>query len=67
MKVLLLAGGMGTRLSEETVLKPKPMVEIGGRPIIWHITDPCFILWHNGTSAHSADKNKSKKTIFFII
>jgi glucose-1-phosphate cytidylyltransferase len=37
MKVLLLAGGFGSRLSEETDLKPKPMVEIGGRPILWHI------------------------------
>jgi glucose-1-phosphate cytidylyltransferase len=37
MKVVLLAGGLGTRLSEETHLKPKPMVEIGGRPILWHI------------------------------
>src|SRR6187549_2331232 len=37
MKVLILAGGFGTRLSEETSVVPKPMVEIGGRPIIWHI------------------------------
>jgi glucose-1-phosphate cytidylyltransferase len=37
MKVILLAGGLGTRLSEETNLKPKPMVEIGERPILWHI------------------------------
>ncbi|MBX3226836.1 MAG: glucose-1-phosphate cytidylyltransferase [Labilithrix sp.] len=37
MKVVILAGGMGTRLSEETEVRPKPMVEIGGRPIIWHI------------------------------
>ena len=37
MKVLVLAGGFGSRLSEETDLKPKPMVEIGGYPILWHI------------------------------
>lgn len=37
MKVLLLAGGFGTRISEETSIKPKPMVEIGGMPILWHI------------------------------
>lgn len=37
MKVVILAGGFGTRLAEETEIKPKPMVEIGGRPILWHI------------------------------
>ena len=37
MRVVILAGGMGTRLREETHVKPKPMVEIGGKPILWHI------------------------------
>ena len=37
MKVAILAGGMGTRLAEETEIRPKPMVEIGGVPILWHI------------------------------
>ena len=37
MKVVILCGGQGTRLREETEFRPKPMVEIGGRPILWHI------------------------------
>ena len=37
MKCVILAGGLGTRISEESVLKPKPMIEIGGRPVLWHI------------------------------
>ena len=45
MKVVILAGGFGTRLSEETIVKPKPMVEIGGKPILWHIMN---IYWAYG-------------------
>ena len=37
MKAVILAGGFGTRISEETHLKPKPMVEVGGRPLLWHL------------------------------
>ena len=37
MKVVILAGGMGTRISEETSLRPKPMIHIGAKPIMWHI------------------------------
>ena len=37
MKVVILAGGFGTRISEESQFKPKPMIEIGGKPILWHI------------------------------
>jgi NDP-sugar pyrophosphorylase family protein len=37
MKAVILAGGLGTRISEETSVRPKPMIEIGGKPILWHI------------------------------
>ncbi len=37
MKAVIFAGGYGTRLSEETIIKPKPMVKVGGKPILWHI------------------------------
>ena len=46
MKVGILAGGLGSRLAEETVIKPKPMIEIGGRPILWHI------MMHYSTYGH---------------
>jgi glucose-1-phosphate cytidylyltransferase len=41
MKAVILAGGFGSRLSEETQIKPKPMVEVGGQPILWHIMKIC--------------------------
>lgn len=47
MKVVILAGGFGTRLSEETSVRPKPMVEIGGRPILWHIMKHYAAYGHN--------------------
>jgi glucose-1-phosphate cytidylyltransferase len=37
MKAVILAGGLGTRISEETIIKPKPMIDVGGKPILWHI------------------------------
>ena len=47
MKAVLLAGGLGTRMREETEFRPKPMVEVGGRPVLWHIMK---ILGHYGIS-----------------
>ncbi len=47
MKVVLLAGGFGTRISEETVSKPKPMIEIGGMPILWHIMKYFYCFGHS--------------------
>ena len=66
MKVVILAGGYGTRLSEETGIIPKPLVEIGGRPIIWHIMR---IYSHYGfTSLLSAAATKARpsRITFFI-
>jgi glucose-1-phosphate cytidylyltransferase len=45
MKAVILAGGFGTRLSEETILRPKPMVEIGGKSILWHIMNIYSSAW----------------------
>ena len=47
MKVVLLAGGHGTRISEESQFKPKPMIEIGGKPILWHIMKEYAYYGHN--------------------
>src|ERR1700741_4670792 len=47
MKVVIFAGGKGTRISEESHLKPKPMVEIGGKPILWHIMKIYSAFGHN--------------------
>src|SRR6201996_4470375 len=47
MKVVILAGGLGTRISEEVVAKPKPMVDIGGRPILWHVMKIYSQFGHN--------------------
>ena len=47
MKVVILAGGLGTRISEESHLRPKPMIEIGGNPILWHIMNLYSYYGHN--------------------
>lgn len=47
MKTIILAGGLGTRISEETVFKPKPMIEIGGHPMLWHIMNIYSAFGHN--------------------
>lgn len=48
MKAILLAGGLGTRFAEETDVRPKPMIEIGGKPILWHIMKIYFASRING-------------------
>jgi len=67
MKAVILAGGLGTRISEETHLKPKPMVEIGGKPILWHImksysahgvTDFIICLGYKGYSSMKVFQNE---------
>lgn len=50
MKAIILAGGLGTRISEETAVRPKPMVEIGGKPILW-LQRRCIIVLIEGTAA----------------
>ena len=45
MKVVLLCGGLGTRMREETEFRPKPLVEVGGRPILWHIMKQSSVMY----------------------
>lgn len=59
MKVVILAGGYGTRISEESKFKPKPMIEIGGMPILWHIMKEYsyygfndFVIWRRVQAAY---------------
>jgi len=64
MKVAILAGGVGSRLSEETIVKPKPMVEIGGRPILWHILNHYSHYGHNEFSIALGYKGEYIKKYF---
>jgi glucose-1-phosphate cytidylyltransferase len=64
MKTIILAGGQGTRLAEETDLRPKPMVEIGGRPILWHIMKIYAACGHNEFIVALGHKGDVVKTYF---
>ena len=59
MKAIILAGGLGSRLSEETVVKPKPMVEIGGKPILWHIMN-IYAASRRATSSSSPSGTRAR-------
>ena len=63
MKAVLFAGGFGTRLSEATNLIPKPMVEIGGKPILWHIMKTYSHYGINEFASAAATNNMSSKNI----
>ena len=65
MKAVILAGGLGTRISEETATRPKPMIEIGGKPILWHILKMYSFYGINVFAA--ATKDTSLKNILLII
>jgi glucose-1-phosphate cytidylyltransferase len=71
MKVVLLAGGFGTRISEESMYHPKPMVEIGGMPILWHIMKEYSYYGHNEFIICAGYKQEYIKngllTILFLI
>jgi glucose-1-phosphate cytidylyltransferase len=64
MKTVILAGGLGTRLSEETIIKPKPMVEIGRRPILWHIMKIYDHFGHNDFGIAMGYKSEVIKNFF---
>lgn len=64
MKAILLAGGLGTRLREETEFRPKPMVEIGGRPVLWHIMKNLSMYGINDFIVASGYKSNSIKDYF---
>ena len=67
MKVVLLAGGMGTRISEETGYRPKPMIEIGGMPILWHIMKEYSYYGFNTTFiCASLQRFRSPRTSLFL-
>lgn len=65
MKVVILAGGFGTRISEESVMKPKPMVEIGGKPILWHIMKQYSYYGYNDFIICAGYKQDYIKQYFF--
>src|SRR3954467_5881166 len=64
MKVVILAGGLGTRLAEETEVRPKPMVEIGERPILWHIMKHYASYGFNEFAIALGDKGSEIKRYF---
>ena len=59
MKVVILAGGYGTRISEETDIRPKPMIEIGGKPLLWHIMQ-IYLKYLNKEYVYSNKYNRSR-------
>ena len=67
MKVVILAGGLGTRLSEETEIKPKPMVEVGEHPILWHIMKTYAIMGLVTFSSPWVTKAKLSSDTFWTI
>ena len=69
MKVVLLAGGFGSRISEESQLKPKPMIEIGGMPILWHIMKEYAFFGHKEfiiCAGYKQEYTNGLPIIFFI-